>query len=550
MNPWQVENLDAFTYICCPECTYRTKDAVPFECHALQNHPDAKLFFFHKINQEIKIIDDIFYQEDTLVAEEDPLEHVVIDDSILVEEAKPVIDDKNHCIQDDKECQSCNEKFLRESELESHIQNSHQYLLSCLSCEIMFENKACLLKHQKKRKSKKLCLKCSQKKTFDSECDYNIHLKNCSVSIKSEDIGKVNKPKKSERYPCLLCPLAFKNPSLRSKHALEEHTGLVQCPQCLRSFDDYEKLKDHIHYSHPKQDKTITCSKCQKTFSKTQHYNRHMLTVHADRSDNRFHCDHCDFKTYANEFLLHHKRTKHNVLHKTPYKNCTTKSDPKEKPVCEHCGKVMASKSTLYHHLKIHENETKIFEKDKVYSCSLCNAECTGRVGYMTHYQRSHHSFPPEMNRDSVQCDLCGKVVLTKNLKLHIKVIHEKTWKVKKRPSKHKMLQCPHCDKSFMNRANLNGHKLRVHENRLAFECEECSKKFPTLTALKNHKGQTHAKVQCDLCEAQLYNIHYLRLHKAEVHDVYPENSFSCAFCPKFFMHEITMKKHVESKHS
>ena len=44
-NPWQVENLDAFSYLCCPECVFRCKEGNSFEAHAVKNHPQSVCFF-------------------------------------------------------------------------------------------------------------------------------------------------------------------------------------------------------------------------------------------------------------------------------------------------------------------------------------------------------------------------------------------------------------------------------------------------------------------------------------------------------------------------
>lgn len=54
MNPWEVQSLQDFTFICCPECVYRSQDAESFECHALENHPKSLSFF--KI-VDVKLID-------------------------------------------------------------------------------------------------------------------------------------------------------------------------------------------------------------------------------------------------------------------------------------------------------------------------------------------------------------------------------------------------------------------------------------------------------------------------------------------------------------
>ena len=44
-NPWMVENINVFSYFCCPECEFQGKTEKLFEEHALENHPMAKDFF-------------------------------------------------------------------------------------------------------------------------------------------------------------------------------------------------------------------------------------------------------------------------------------------------------------------------------------------------------------------------------------------------------------------------------------------------------------------------------------------------------------------------
>ena len=41
-NPWLVENLDDFNFLCCPECAYKSKDDGVFMDHAIENHPKSK----------------------------------------------------------------------------------------------------------------------------------------------------------------------------------------------------------------------------------------------------------------------------------------------------------------------------------------------------------------------------------------------------------------------------------------------------------------------------------------------------------------------------
>ena len=44
-NPWMVESIEAFSFYCCPECVFRSKDESFFQRHALQNHTQSNLLF-------------------------------------------------------------------------------------------------------------------------------------------------------------------------------------------------------------------------------------------------------------------------------------------------------------------------------------------------------------------------------------------------------------------------------------------------------------------------------------------------------------------------
>ena len=53
-NPWLVEDLDDFYFLCCPECTYKSKDDEAFMDHAVENHPKSKASnVFSEAEQEL-----------------------------------------------------------------------------------------------------------------------------------------------------------------------------------------------------------------------------------------------------------------------------------------------------------------------------------------------------------------------------------------------------------------------------------------------------------------------------------------------------------------
>ena len=53
-NPWLVENIDEFNFLCCPECAYKSKDENSFQSHAVENHPKSSVFFSTRPRQDIK----------------------------------------------------------------------------------------------------------------------------------------------------------------------------------------------------------------------------------------------------------------------------------------------------------------------------------------------------------------------------------------------------------------------------------------------------------------------------------------------------------------
>ena len=51
-NPWLVENIEAFSFYCCPQCDFKSKDGDHFERHALESHNKAKHFFIMSKNKK------------------------------------------------------------------------------------------------------------------------------------------------------------------------------------------------------------------------------------------------------------------------------------------------------------------------------------------------------------------------------------------------------------------------------------------------------------------------------------------------------------------
>ena len=66
-NPWQVDSLQAFSFLKCPECIFDTKEEDFFQVHAIEKHPLSFVLFGKTLiedNTEERItIDDDFKKE-------------------------------------------------------------------------------------------------------------------------------------------------------------------------------------------------------------------------------------------------------------------------------------------------------------------------------------------------------------------------------------------------------------------------------------------------------------------------------------------------------
>jgi hypothetical protein len=44
-NPWQVDSIDEFYFLKCPECMFFSQEENDFKGHAIENHPMSNILF-------------------------------------------------------------------------------------------------------------------------------------------------------------------------------------------------------------------------------------------------------------------------------------------------------------------------------------------------------------------------------------------------------------------------------------------------------------------------------------------------------------------------
>ena len=79
VNPWEVESLQAFQFLKCPECTFDTKEENFFQMHAMDHHPLSIVFFDKTCKKKRMNI-----KEGTVRAKSEPVFLIEIDGETLI----------------------------------------------------------------------------------------------------------------------------------------------------------------------------------------------------------------------------------------------------------------------------------------------------------------------------------------------------------------------------------------------------------------------------------------------------------------------------------
>ena len=101
INPWQVDSIQAFYFLKCPECSFDTKEENYFHEHALQNHPLSIVFFGTKSEELFEA--NIEIPEDHI-----PIKSEKVEDMCLISTSHDDLTIKQELTED-----SVNEDFIQ-----------------------------------------------------------------------------------------------------------------------------------------------------------------------------------------------------------------------------------------------------------------------------------------------------------------------------------------------------------------------------------------------------------------------------------------------------
>ena len=577
-NPWQVNSIQAFVYINCPECSFKTKEEGFFQDHAVASHPMCFPLFGRTdiVIEEVTVEDQKpeYYIE--VKAEEVPSELELA--SALASLEEPI--EESIEIFDDTSTHSIVEsdtKSVGQSNDSNATQNQAD---SDKALENMLNN-------------------------LDDDTPYKIARAKI-VKKEKASFAQMLDGLADKTYKCYYCNKVFskrKFLDLHYKNHLDKN-GHFPCQHCSRMFPGYREIKSHIRSIHTPS----FCKDCNKSFFSSTSYERHRKSVHVDQSIKNFKCDLCAFETHANRYIITHKQTVHaakgaalSVSHNHMCKKCNggfknkgslqnhlcnkSKKETEEQMYkCPKCEMVYNHKSFLIHHKRTHGGLPPGYEDVKKYVCDKCSEEFLHRVGlrqhkesqmciggskeiccdkcipkvsfesptiFIRHYREIHNGYPPMYEHlPKYLCSHCPRICISEHqLKKHQRFSHSnKKPTIKPIPRQH----CAICKKDFSTVSTLKNHMIMMHEkgeNSALFQCEICNKRMPTATKLKEHFRDVHTKVTCEICHEVQYNWYYLKRHKASAHGMIPSGYTKCPHCALVFRNNCTLLKHINSKH-
>ncbi len=526
LNPWLVESLEAFSFLCCPECVYRSKEANSFQVHAMQNHPqslalfcgaetdfvkhesssndvkDSSLSAIDKTDLDDLKLDELqdnkndldldlsmFSGEDDEEEEDDPEDDPEDDDFKYERKGKRKRSSTASNISKSYDCSFCAKEFKKRSDMRLHMRTVHTDV-QCDECDKKFENPAKLTKHKYLKHKEIECKECN--KSY-SPAVFTRHMKTVHVS------------KDNRTFTCDMCPFKSHAQRYLSEHKTNFHSGKVKPERTARNLVKKESSDTP---------EIIVCPACGKSLkSKT--------------------------------FVVHYRKA-HGCL-PPGYKDG-------KRFICDQCSVEYASMQSLKKHTESAHGEGT--EHPKEYRCHQCSQDFTGFHYLLIHFRHVHKDIPPEY-KDSPQfiCDQCPDIFLSEaHLKGHISRKHSVKVPAadlsSEGPIKSVRKQCPNCEKTFGGYNALREHILVKHENNTPHQCDQCPRKFGLSHTLRVHQKYVHTKVRCDVCNEEVCNSFVLKRHKAAVHGIVPPNSLKCQLCPMFFHTKKSLQNHMGKKHA
>lgn len=314
------------------------------------------------------------------------------------------------------------------------------------------------------------------------------------------------KTKEKTKFSCQICQYKTLRLSKMVEHLEISHHNQTSCSICLYTFNDNIEFNQHLKLH--KENFPFQCLTCNKRFKSIYYFKNHL---HSHSSKKMFICSICNASFKHSYNLSRHTVNEHSET-----------SD--EKYICEHCGFITSAKYKLILHLQDHGFTVPVF------TCSVNNCKFQTKLeDSLIYHEKMHFKTEPFV------CEKCGsKFLHVKNLKRHIRQKHTPGLL---------MLQCSKCDYTTNRKDCLKSHMNCHSRTKVRHKTERkngCTSNKPINRERKLYK--------CEICDEQFINRGNVQRHKISVHNL-DVIKIKCNACSYRTTREDLYRKHI-SKHS
>ena len=276
--------------------------------------------------------------------------------------------------------------------------------------------------------------------------------------------------------------------SLKKRFILEN--GLYKCPECLKDYKNWDRLREHFTVVHDNLAKK--CPKCGGFYKNSSALRSHLLKGPC-KYDNGFSCQYCSLYNFSTK----EKAEKHQLLFCEKNQKSVKNRSIVENGIYKCCDCLKEFKywdPFLRHCRKFHSVEPA--------KCQKCNVIYRNLASLQSHLKNEYCNAQNE-----VSCQYCS-------LKKFIS---------KEKAYRHELLLCEMNPKSLKNKFKLeNG----------VYKCQECLREFNSWDLLLQHTDTVHVigPTKCSKCEVVYKSLESMREH-LEKKGSCKNDEFSCQYC-------------------
>ena len=391
-----------------------------------------------------------------------------------------------------RRCPLCNRLFETRSKLLTHLASAN--------CILFWgENKQ--IPEDLSREMKAMeevqgtaCPRCGKNFQYKRNAKTHYALNLCGRAPVRRNPEKLVKDAVTKMYHCRHCDFTAHSPKKILEHEARSHLEKkYQCNVCQRKYGSEYLLNQHMKWTHFAAKTTVICHVCGRTM-KSKYLKRHLQICHDPN------------------YVQRERREPGSEVH------C---------PKCSYVGRSM--RGLRRHHARRHD--------EKTLQCGECSTRFALQVDLSRHVLVMHSEESPA--RATTECPHCQKVMLKKNLDVHIRNVHEKI----------KEHVCCICSKAFQTKYTLHCH-LETHKKRsertYKFLCAVCGGSFNNKTVYHDHVNMHtgNRPYQCKVCSKSFKQIstysRHMNLHRSG-------GRFQCEVCGESFTRQRLLDAHMTS---